>query len=112
MGAATKGRRPVEVLDQFGLCSVRHVHHDETAIAPGAISGIAIDDGMMQTEAAVLAPSRLLTGGCVHAGEPVPAGLLRFGRIRPLDGFTDYIFMTVDMSDPPKPKEAGRYWLP
>lgn len=29
-----------------------------------------------------------------------------------LDGFTDYIFMTVDMSDPTEPKEAGRYWLP
>ncbi|MCF8478371.1 MAG: hypothetical protein K9G60_15190 [Pseudolabrys sp.] len=29
-----------------------------------------------------------------------------------LDGFTDYIFMTIDMSDPTKPKEAGRYWLP
>jgi hypothetical protein len=29
-----------------------------------------------------------------------------------LDGFTDYIFMTVDMSDPARPREAGRYWLP
>ena len=29
-----------------------------------------------------------------------------------LDGLTDYIFMTVDMSDPTRPKEAGRYWLP
>lgn len=29
-----------------------------------------------------------------------------------LDGFTDYIFMTVDMADPTCPKEAGRYWLP
>jgi hypothetical protein len=29
-----------------------------------------------------------------------------------LDGFTDYIFMTVDMTDPTRPKEAGRYWLP
>jgi hypothetical protein len=29
-----------------------------------------------------------------------------------LDGFTDYIFMTIDMNDPTKPKEAGRYWLP
>jgi len=29
-----------------------------------------------------------------------------------LDGFTDYIFMTIDISDPTKPKEAGRYWLP
>lgn len=29
-----------------------------------------------------------------------------------LDGFTDYIFMTIDMTDPTSPKEAGRYWLP
>ena len=29
-----------------------------------------------------------------------------------LDGFTDYIFLTVDMADPTRPKEAGRYWLP
>ena len=29
-----------------------------------------------------------------------------------LDGFTDYIFMTVDMRDPFNPCEAGRYWIP
>jgi hypothetical protein len=29
-----------------------------------------------------------------------------------LDGFTDYIFMTIDISDPTNPMEAGRYWLP
>jgi hypothetical protein len=29
-----------------------------------------------------------------------------------LDGFTDYIFLTIDMADPARPKEAGRYWLP
>lgn len=29
-----------------------------------------------------------------------------------LDGYTDYIFMSIDMSDPANPKEAGRYWLP
>jgi hypothetical protein len=28
-----------------------------------------------------------------------------------LDGFTDYIFLTVDMGDPARPREAGRYWL-
>eukprot|EP01037_Dinobryon_pediforme_P007344 gene7344-7412_t len=28
-----------------------------------------------------------------------------------LDGFTDYIFMTVDMADPANPKPAGRLWL-
>ena len=29
-----------------------------------------------------------------------------------LDGFTDYIFMSVDMSNPAKPVEAGRWWIP
>ena len=29
-----------------------------------------------------------------------------------LDGFTDYIFMTIDMSDPAQPREAGRWWIP
>jgi hypothetical protein len=29
-----------------------------------------------------------------------------------LDGFTDYIFMIIDMSDPAKPREAGRWWIP
>jgi hypothetical protein len=29
-----------------------------------------------------------------------------------LDGFTDYIFMIVDMADPEKPRAAGRYWIP
>jgi hypothetical protein len=29
-----------------------------------------------------------------------------------LDGFTDYIFMTIDRSDPAKPREAGRWWIP
>ena len=29
-----------------------------------------------------------------------------------IDGFTDYIFVTIDLSDPTRPREAGRYWLP
>ncbi len=29
-----------------------------------------------------------------------------------LDGFTDYIFMTIDMADPTRPRAAGRWWLP
>jgi hypothetical protein len=29
-----------------------------------------------------------------------------------IDGFTDYIFMTVDMADPKNPREAGRWWIP
>ncbi|MBX6324117.1 MAG: hypothetical protein IRY94_20060 [Rhodospirillaceae bacterium] len=29
-----------------------------------------------------------------------------------LDGFTDYIFMAIDMADPRKPRPAGRWWIP
>lgn len=29
-----------------------------------------------------------------------------------LDGYTDYIFLTVDMADPTRPREAGRWWIP
>lgn len=29
-----------------------------------------------------------------------------------LDGFSDYILMIVDMADPARPQEVGRYWLP
>lgn len=29
-----------------------------------------------------------------------------------LDGFTDYIFMTVDLADPTRPRAGGRVWLP
>jgi hypothetical protein len=29
-----------------------------------------------------------------------------------IDGFTDYIFLTVDLADPTNPREAGRFWLP
>ena len=29
-----------------------------------------------------------------------------------IDGFTDYIFITIDMSDPACPREAGRWWIP
>jgi hypothetical protein len=29
-----------------------------------------------------------------------------------LDGFTDYIFVTIDLQDPTKPEIVGRWWLP
>ena len=29
-----------------------------------------------------------------------------------LDGFSDFIFLIVDMADPTQPKIAGKYWLP
>ncbi|WP_233986373.1 LVIVD repeat-containing protein [Pectobacterium versatile] len=29
-----------------------------------------------------------------------------------LDGYSDYIFLTIDLADPQRPEIAGRYWLP
>ncbi|EHD22437.1 MULTISPECIES: LVIVD repeat-containing protein [Brenneria] len=29
-----------------------------------------------------------------------------------LDGYSDYIFLTIDLADPRHPEVAGRYWLP
>lgn len=29
-----------------------------------------------------------------------------------LDGYSDYIFLTIDLADPQRPQVAGRYWLP
>lgn len=29
-----------------------------------------------------------------------------------LDGFSDYILLTIDLADPTQPREAGRFWLP
>jgi hypothetical protein len=29
-----------------------------------------------------------------------------------IEGFSDYIFITIDMADPSNPVEAGRFWLP
>jgi hypothetical protein len=29
-----------------------------------------------------------------------------------IDGFSDYVFITIDMADPTRPREVGRYWLP
>lgn len=29
-----------------------------------------------------------------------------------IDGFSDYILITIDLADPAHPREAGRFWLP
>ena len=29
-----------------------------------------------------------------------------------IDGFSDYILITIDMADPARPREVGRFWLP
>ena len=29
-----------------------------------------------------------------------------------LDGYTDHILIVIDMNDPPRPREVGRWWIP
>jgi len=60
------------------------------------------------------APRRIgfmpIAGGGVHRAWYVGG---RWAYVSALvDGFSDYIFMTVDMSDPAHPREAGRWWIP
>jgi hypothetical protein len=51
-----------------------------------------------------------IAGGGVHRAWYVGGRWAYISAL--LDGFTDYIFMTVDMADPARPHEAGRYWIP
>ena len=72
-------------------------------------AGLAVYD--ISTPAA---PRRIgfmpIAGGGVHRAWYVGG---RWAYVSALvDGFSDYIFMTVDMSDPAHPREAGRWWIP
>ena len=29
-----------------------------------------------------------------------------------IDGFSDFIFIVIDLADPTRPVEAGRWWIP
>lgn len=51
-----------------------------------------------------------IAGGGVHRAWYTGGGFAYVSAL--IDGFTDYIFATVDMSDPTKPREAGRYAIP
>ena len=47
--------------------------------------------------------------GNVH-GLSYTAGQWAYASVL-LNGFTDYIFMTINMSDPARPSESGMYWI-
>ena len=59
--------------------------------------------------AAASASCRSTAAASTASGTPAGAGPTSSALI---DGFTDYIFITIDMSDPAKPREAGRWWIP
>ena len=107
VSAASERRRPVVVLDQLRLAAVGDVHHDEPAVAPRAVSGIAVDDRMMQAEAAVVAPARRLARRRVHAGQPVAAGFLRLRGISHVDGHEDVIGEAVEHRRDVGPTASG-----
>ena len=58
---------------------------------------------------AASASCRSRAAASIASGTPADAGPTPRSL---LDGFTDYIFITIDMSDPAKPREAGRWWIP
>jgi hypothetical protein len=51
-----------------------------------------------------------IAGGGVHRAWYVGGRWAYISAL--LDGFSDYIFLTVDMTDPTRPQVAGRYWIP
>src|SRR5712671_3750470 len=48
MGASPEGRAPVAVRDQLRRAAVGDVDHDQPAVAPGPIDGVAVNDRVMQ----------------------------------------------------------------
>ena len=91
----------------FGLRAVGDVHHHEPAVAPRAVSGIAVDDRMMQAEAAVRAPARRLARLRVHAGQPVAPRFLRLRGIGHVDGHEDVVGEAVEHRRDIGPAAAG-----
>lgn len=83
--------------------------HDAEGVERNWTAGLAVYDIANPAE-----PRRIgfmpLAGGGIHRIWYVGGRWAYVSAL--LDGFSDYIFMTVDMADPTRPKEAGRYWLP
>ena len=69
--------------------------------------------GLRHFQAGGAAPHRLhgASKAAAFTASGTPAARWAYASVL-LDGFTDYIFMTIDMSDPAKPREAGRWWIP
>src|SRR6266852_711645 len=84
--AAAEGRGPVAMDDQFWRAAVGDVDHHKSGVAPCAVGGVAVDDGVMQTVAPGRRPARRLARGLIHAGQPVPARLARLRRVAHVDG--------------------------
>ena len=72
-------------------------------------AGLAVYDISNRRRRAASASWRSRAAAFTASG--TPAGAWAYASVL-LDGFTDYIFMTIDMSDPANPREAGRWWIP
>ena len=81
--AAAERRRPVPVRDQFWSRAVGDIDHDQAGVAPCAVRGVAVDDGVMQ---AVAAGRRPVTGvrpspGSFRGSQYRPASRGRAGSL-------------------------------
>jgi hypothetical protein len=80
-----------------------------TGRPPGWTAGLAVLD-LARPEA----PRRIgflpVEGGGIHRVWYVGGRWAYASAL--VDGFSDYILVTIDMADPTRPREAGRFWLP
>src|SRR6185436_5110371 len=93
--------------NQFRFGPVGDIDHHHAGVAPGGIGGVAVDDGVMQAEAARAGPARRFAVGLVHAGDPPAASFARFRRVRHVDGDEDVVGEAVDQRRGVGPAPAG-----
>src|SRR2546430_7417815 len=75
--AAAERRRPIAMGDQLGPRAVGNIDHHHAGVAPGGVSGIAMNDRMMQSVPARRGPRWRLARGPVYAPEPAAPALAR-----------------------------------
>jgi hypothetical protein len=82
------GRRWTRI---FGRAGSATLDHGQSAIAPGGVGELAIDQRMMQRVSLAGGPARRLAATTPHAGEPAAPHELRFARLRHVDDREDVI---------------------
>ena len=105
--AAERRRTSRGATISFGLARSATSITTMPASRQARIGGVAVDDGMVQAEAAGARPVRRLARRLVHAGNPVATGLARLGRIAHVDGDEDVVGEAVDQRRGIGPAPAG-----
>src|SRR3954447_578585 len=90
MRAATAGLRGA-VYEDPRARRIGDVHHRKAAIAPGAVSDVAIEQRVVQRITLAGRPGRGFAAAAPHARNPATAGKLRLARRRHVDDREDVI---------------------